>query len=120
MPKLPRGQFNPRFNFDPYGPRADRFLGEKINLDFDDLDITTIRVRTPVVTGFLQRNFVLENGHIVNETLYGDYVERGTSKMAPRFMVARSIPFIANRLARRVGEQLMRVDHFKGVIKRTG
>ena len=104
--RLPKGQHNPRFNFNPYKARNKKIMGQYIDIDFDELDITTIRVRTPVVTGMLVGNFRLENGSIVNETLYGDYVERGTSKMAPRFMVARSIPSIANRLIQKFMKQL--------------
>ncbi len=107
--KLPKGQFNPRFSFNPYNRRKPKFMGQFINLDFDELDITTIRVRTPVTTGMLRDSFWLENGVIVNETLYGDYVESGTSKMMPRFMVLRSIPSIANRLLLRVVDQFERL-----------
>lgn len=93
-------------------PRIRKIRGQPIDMDLIDLDVTTIRVRTPVVTGNLQNNFSIVDGEIVNPTHYGAFVERGTSKMAPRFMVFRSIPTIARRLVHRVVDQLNRAKLF--------
>ena len=88
-------------------PRIRKFRGQDIDIALESVDIVSIRIRTPKVTGNLQDGFYIDSkGRAVNEVYYGDYVERGTTLMAPRFMVARAIPEIADRMIRKVGKQL--------------
>ena len=88
-------------------PRIRKFRGQDIDIALEQVDVVCIQDKTPVVTGDLKKGFKLDSaGRIVNEVYYGDYVERGTTKMGPRFMVARAIPEIADRMIRKVGKQL--------------
>ncbi len=63
--------------------------------DFSD---KLVKSKTPVQTGKLQKNwqFILEGHGIryLNQTPYAAFVELGTSKMAPRAMLTRSLPEI--------------------------
>lgn len=79
----------------------------------------TVRSRTPVDTGRLksQWNFDISGNGIrfKNSTPYAGFVEYGTSKMAPRAMLTRSLPDIqdyfnkslANEIGKRLGERII-------------
>lgn len=83
-------------------------VGNKtVKVEFDALDVNIIRLKTPVDTGRLRDGFVLTiDGDIINEVEYAGYVEQGTVNMPGVFMVERSLPEIAERLAKRVAEQI--------------
>ena len=86
--------------------RIRKVRGQNIDIGLDSIDVIAIQVRTPVRTGNLRDNFNLDQGRAVNSTYYGDWVERGTSRFHGRFMTARAIPEIAERLVKKVGRQL--------------
>lgn len=73
-----------------------------------------IKARTPVDTGKLKSSWqsTLDNQGItfLNNTPYASYVEYGTRKMAPRYMLTDSIPDIQRvfqqELAKELGKQL--------------
>lgn len=87
--------------------RIRKVRGQNIDIALETIDVVAIRIRTPVKTGLLRDNFHVDSrGRIVNPTFYGDWIERGTSSIAPRFMTAKAIPEIARRLERKVGKQI--------------
>ena len=91
-------------------PNNVRIRGQELDISFDDGDLHIIRARTPVLTGLLVSRFVVDGeGRIVNDTPYGDIQERGNSKYEARFMVAKSIPEIGDRLVQRVLDKLDKI-----------
>lgn len=93
--------------------RVRKFRGQDIDISLEMVDVFTIQAITPVDTGELRDGFFVDrDGTIKNFTFYGDWVEKGTSKMRGRWMVARSIPQIGQRMARKVGDQIDRAKIF--------
>ncbi len=83
-----------------------------LDIGLTSADISMIQATTPVLTGLLQRSFTLKDGDIVNPVYYGGWVEAGTSKIPPRRMVALAIPYIAEKLEKRILDQLDKIDIF--------
>lgn len=76
-------------------------------LDYGQAIIQSI---TPIDTGLLQASWETESGRnessIYDEVPYAPFVEEGTSRMAGRFMAARSVPAIADYLEDRLNKEI--------------
>jgi len=102
-----------------YGPllRGRASLTPEIRASIDDaraFGLALVKLRTPVKTGLLKGQWQARNEGLgirwTNDTPYSVFVEFGTSKMAPRAMLGRSVPdikeFFRRRLESRVGSRL--------------
>ena len=83
-------------------------IGDLVVIDVgaNIVDVDLIRAKTPVKTGRLREGFRLDDGDIVNEVEYVNVVEYGTATRPGVYMIARSIPEIADRIMKRVNDQL--------------
>lgn len=93
-------------------PETKTIRGERIDISLKPEDVVTITQpgRTPVKTGNLRDRFVIEDGEVRNDAFYAEWIERGTTRIRAHLMVEISIPEIADRFVRRVGQQLIDAD----------
>lgn len=78
-----------------------------IDVTLDDLDVASIRAKTPVKTGQLRDGFLLTtDGFIINDVEYATVVEFGSVDKPGVFMVERSAPDMARRLGERIAKQI--------------
>lgn len=74
--------------------------------------ISLVKARTPVDSGLLRANWDAQvQGRGIkwtNPTSYASYVELGTKKMRPRYMLTDSLPDIAQVFEEELGKQIQR------------
>jgi hypothetical protein len=89
---------------------AKRRVGKHIvDVSLDSLDVATVRAKTPVKTGRLRDGWHIDaDGQVSNEVEYATEIEFGTVSRPGAFMAERSVPEIAQRLAKRIAEQIDR------------
>lgn len=57
-----------------------------------------IQEKTPIKSGALAAGWDFDKQSIFNEVPYTDYIENGTTKIAPRYMVKSSVPVIEEKI----------------------
>ena len=67
-----------------------------------------IKADTPVLSGDLQRGFIVTDSAILNEVPYALFVEEGTRTRKGMGMIRRNIGSIEEYLGKRVGDAVVR------------